>query len=53
MKNINVELTPFEAETLHYILENRSLIPTSGYQEGAIGRIKSKVVFRLKQKGLF
>jgi hypothetical protein len=54
MKNINLELTPFEAETLHYILEKRSMsfMLLSGSNNSAVSRIKSKLIFRLKQKGL-
>lgn len=52
MKNIKLELTPFEAKTLEYILNRKYLIPKSGSQLSACSRIYAKLVICLKKKGL-
>lgn len=52
MKNIKLELTPFEANVLGYILNHKYLIPKSGKQVSACNRIYAKLLICLKQKGL-
>jgi len=52
VKNIRLELTPFEADVLKYILDRKFLIPKSGVQLSACSRIYAKLLICLKQKGL-
>lgn len=52
MKNIKLDLTPFESMTMKYILERKFLIPLGGSMNQASSRIYKKLIFRLKQKGL-
>jgi len=52
LKNIKLEITPFESKTLKYVLERKFLVPLDGSQNQACSRVYKKLIFRLKQKGL-